>query len=284
MFLMQIRHALLLAFLLYTASLAAQIRTPAPSPAATVSQVVGLSKITIEYSRPSVKGRKIFGDLVPYDKVWRTGANRITTVQFEKDMSVNGQKIAAGTYGLYTFPGPKSWVLAFNSDSKQWGAYEYDDKKDVLRLSVKSEKTAKPVEHFNIAFDNFTPTATDVVLSWEKTAVRFRAQHDPHEQIMAAIRTETAKPDAKADTYYSAAEYYLEKNIDLPQALAWANKVLETDKNWWSYYLRAEAASRLNQCGQAEADAKVAMEGATKDKDTAYIKKINAVLTACGKK
>lgn len=270
--------------LLLGTALQAQIKTPAASPSATLSQVVGLSKVTIEYSRPSVKGRKIFGDLVPYGKVWRTGANKITSIQFEKDMMLNGQKIAAGTYGLYSFPGPKSWVLAFNSDSKQWGAYEYDEKKDVLRLTVKSEKPAKPVEHFTIAFDKFTPTAADIVLSWEKTAVRFRAEHDPHEQIMAAIRTETAKPDAKAGVYFAAAEYYVEKNLDLKQAMTWADKVLETDKNWWSYYLRADIASRLNQCDVATADAKTALEGATKDNDTAYIKKINAVLAKCGKK
>ena len=281
---MRFKHCLPLLFSLLATSLVAQIKTPASSPTSTVSQAVGLAKVTIEYSRPSVKGRKIFGDLVPFGKVWRTGANKITTIQFDKDVTLNGQKIAAGSYGLYTFPGQKNWAIVINSDDKQWGAYAYDPKKDVLRFDVKAEKLAALTEHFTIAFDKFTPTTVDVVLSWEKTAARFTVAHDPHDQIMAAIKTETAKPDAKADTYAAAADYYLEKNIDLPQAFAWATKVLETDKNWWSYYLRADVASRLNKCDQAVADAKVALEGATKDNDTSYIKKCNAVLKACGNK
>jgi len=281
---MTFKHCFTLLLSLLATSLMAQIKTPASSPTATLTQAVGLTKVTIEYSRPSVKGRKIFGDLVPFDKVWRTGANQITTIQFDKDLMLNGKKVAAGSYGLCTVPGIKSWTIVLNSDDKQWGAYAYDAKKDVLRFDVKPEKLGKLVEHFTIAFDKFTPTATDVVLSWEKTAVRFRIEHDPHEQIMAAIRTETAKPDAKADTYASAAEYYLEKNIDLPQAFAWANKMIETDKNWWSYYLRADIAAHLKNCDQAVADAKTALEGATKDKDTSYIKKSNAIIQSCGKK
>ena len=282
---MTFKHCLpLLLSILFATGLMAQIKTPASSPTATLSQAVGLAKVTIEYSRPSVKGRKIFGDLVPFDKVWRTGANKITTIQFDKDVTLNGQKIAAGSYGVYTFPGAKDWIIAINSDDKQWGAYAYDAKKDVLRLTVKAEKLPKLVEHFTIAFDKFSPTSADVVLSWEKTAARFTLAHDPHEQIMAAIKAETAKPDATADTYAAAADYYVEKNLDLNQALIWANKVIETDKNWWSYYLRADVASRLNRCDLAAADAKIALEGATKDKDTSYMKKCNAVLAKCGKK
>ena len=176
---LQLKLATLLCFL--AAGLTAQIRVPQPSPAATVTQAVGLTKVTIEYSRPSVKNRKIFGDLVPYGKVWRTGANKITTIRFDNDVTLNGQKLAAGSYGLYTFPGEKEWAIVFHADDKQWGAYEYDEKKDVLRLTVKAEKLDKLEEHFTIAFDNFTASAADVVLRWEKTAVRFRVEHDAHE-------------------------------------------------------------------------------------------------------
>ena len=281
---MHFRYRCTLLFALLATALLAQIRTPAPSPTTSLSQAVGLTKISIEYSRPSLKGRVIFGDLVPYNKVWRTGANRITKISFDQDLRLNGQSIKAGSYGWYTFPGKNFWIIALNSDDKQWGAYAYDPAKDVLRLTVKPEKLAQKVEHLTIEFDHFTPTATDVVLRWENTAVRFRAEHDPHEQILAAIKTETAKADANADTYSTAADYYLEHNLDLKQALIWADKMLETDKNWWSYYLRADAASRLKQCDLAAADAKIALEGATKDKDTAYIKKCNAVLAKCGKK
>lgn len=267
-----------------SSDISAQIQTPAASPFATLTQAVGLTKITIEYSRPSVKGRKIFGDLAPYGKVWRTGANRITTIKFDDDVRINGQKLAAGTYGWYSFPGKDIWTIALNSDAKAWGAYSYDAKKDVLRVTVKAEKLLTKIEHLTIEFDNFTPTAADVVLRWENTAVRFRVEHDPHEQIMAAIKTETAKSDASADTYSAAAQYYLDHDIDLNQALKWADKVLETDKNWWSYFLRAAIEAKLNQCDKAVADATTALEGAKKDKDDSYIKRSEKILADCKKK
>ncbi len=281
---MHMRQLCSLFLLLVSTGLLAQIRTPAPSPAASASQAFGLAKVSVEYSRPSVKGRQIFGDLVPYNKVWRTGANQITKIQFDQDVRLNGQLLKAGSYGWYSFPGKNFWIIALNSDDKQWGAYGYDPAKDVLRLTVKPEKLAQKVEHLTIAFDNFTPTATDVILSWENTAVRFRAEHDPHEQIMAAIKTETAKAGATADTYAAAAEYYLDHNIDLKQALTWADNVLETDKNWWSYYLRADIEAHLGQCDKAVADATIALEGAKKDKDDSYMKKSEKILADCKKK
>lgn len=276
----------LLTFLLFllATGLFAQIRTPASSPGATVTQAIGLAKVSVEYSRPSVKGRKIFGDLVPYGKVWRTGANRITTISFDQDVRINGQKFKAGSYGWYSFPGENFWQVALNTDDKQWGAYAYDAAKDVLRLTLKPEKLAQKVENFTIEFDNITSTTADVVLSWENTAVRFRVEHDPHEQIMAAIKTETAKADASADTYATAADYYNEHNIDLKQALVWADKVLESDKNWWSYYMRASIEAKLGQCDKAIADATISLAGAEKDKDDSYIKKSKQILTDCKKK
>ena len=269
---------------LFATGLFAQIHTPAASPAASVSQAVGLTKVTINYSRPSAKGRKIFGDLVPLGKVWRTGANEITTIRFEQDVRINGQKLAAGSYGWYSFPGKNVWTLALNLDDKAWGSYTYDSKKDVLRIAVKPEKLLQKVEQLSIGFENFTSTATDVVLRWENTAVRFRVEHDPHAQIMASIKTETAKADASADTYATAAGYYFDNNIDLQQALTWSNKVLETDKNWWSYYQRAAIEAKLGQCDKAVSDANTALEGAKKENDTSYIKKSQQILTDCAKK
>lgn len=278
------RNLLTLLLTLLATGLFAQIRTPASSPGATVTQAVGLAKVSIEYSRPSVKGRKIFGDLVPYGKVWRTGANKITKISFDEDVRINGQKMKAGSYGWYSFPGENVWQVVLNTDDKQWGAYAYDAAKDVLRLTLKPEKLAQKVENFTIEFDNITSTAADVVMRWENTAVRFRVEHDPHEQIMAAIKTETAKADASADTYATAADYYNEHNIDLKQALVWADKVLESDKNWWSYYMRASIEAKLGMCDKAVADATLSLAGAEKDKDDSYIKRSKQILTDCKKK
>lgn len=261
----------------------AQIQLPANSPSATVSQSVGLTKVTIDYSRPSMKGRKIFGTLVPLGQVWRTGANRITTIKFDDEVMLNGQKVAAGKYALATIPESKSWTIILNSDAEQWGTYSYDPKKDVLRFTVPVENTKMPVEHFTIEFDRFKPTQTDVVLSWEKTKVRFTVVQDPHDRIMAKIKEETAKPDAKGDVFFTAAEYYRDKNIDLKQALAWASKALESDKGYWVYQLRASIEAKLGMCKEATEDAKMCIEGAKKDKDTSYVRMGEKIVRECGK-
>jgi hypothetical protein len=199
---------LLLSFI--STGLFAQIKTPAPSPTATVSQNVGLTKVTVEYSRPSVKGRLIFGDLTPFGKVWRTGANKITTIKFDHDVLIEGQKIAAGSYGWYSIPGKEEWIIALNSDDKQWGAYAYDQSKDIRRITVKPYQVPM-TEVLTIALEQTSPNSLNVILSWETTAVKFKVEHDPHDQILAEIKEKTAKADCTADTYFDAADYYYEK-------------------------------------------------------------------------
>src|SRR5690349_20026562 len=125
--------------LLATTSAFAQMRTPRPSPSATLTRTVGLTDITIKYSRPGVKGRTIWGDLVPYDKVWRTGANEATTISFSDDVKIEGQKLPKGTYSLHTIPGADQWTINFNGVADQWGSYSYDQAKDVLRVNVKPQ-------------------------------------------------------------------------------------------------------------------------------------------------
>jgi hypothetical protein len=271
-----------LAFLAFMAhSLLAQIQTPAPSPVATVSQKFGLAMVNIEYSRPAVKGRKIFGDLVPFGKVWRTGANKITTITFDKEVMINGKKLAAGSYGWYTIPNANEWTIALNSDDKQWGAYAYDEKKDVLRLNVKAEKLAKNVENMTIAIESVNTNKVDIILSWNKTAVRFAAEHDPHEQIMAQIKAATSKADCSNDDLMTAADYYLTKGIQLEQAKKWMDMVIEKEKEYWTYQLRAEILSKLGQCSAANEDAKIARERAEKENDPGYVKKAEKVLATC---
>ena len=136
-----------------------------PSPPATVTG----TNFTIEYSRPSLKGRKAFGELEPYGKVWRTGANEATTFEAKKDLKINGQTLPAGTYALFTIPGEQEWTIIFNKTAKQWGAYKYDEKQDALRVKVKPTKTAAPVEQFTIAADK---TST-VTLAWDNTQAAF---------------------------------------------------------------------------------------------------------------
>ncbi|WP_242582477.1 DUF2911 domain-containing protein [Hymenobacter telluris] len=136
-----------------------------PSPPATVTA----PNFTIEYSRPSLKGRKAFGELEPYGKVWRTGANEATTFEAKKDLKINGQALPAGTYALFTIPGEQEWTIIFNKTAKQWGAFKYDEKQDALRVKVKPTKTAAPVEQFTIAADK----AGTVTLAWDNTQAAF---------------------------------------------------------------------------------------------------------------
>ncbi len=261
----------------------AQINIPAASPSTILTQTLGLTKITVDYSRPSVKGRKIFGDLVPYGKVWRTGANKITSIKFEDEIFVNGASMKAGSYGLYTIPGKGEWTIIFNRDDKQWGSYEYDTKKDVIRFTVQPIQPEQFTEQMTIDFAEFTPTTALLSIRWESTEVRFKLEHKVEAKIMAEIAEKTAKPDATTDTYFAAADYYFQKGINLDQALGWANKVLEKSKEYWTYQLVARIAAKQNNCAVAIPNAEKSMELAKKAGDDAYVKLNQAVLGQCKK-
>ena len=261
----------------------AQINTPAASPSAMLTQTLGLTKITVDYSRPSVKGRKIFGDLVPYAKIWRTGANKITSVKFDDDVLVNGAILKRGSYGLYTIPGKSDWMIIFNSDDKQWGSYGYDIKKDIIRFNVQPIQPQEFTEQMTIDFVEFTPKSAFLSIKWESTEVRFKIEQKVEEKIMAEIAEKTSKTEVTSDTYFSAADYYYQKGIKLDEALGWANKVLEKSKEYWTYQLVARIAAKQNNCIVAIPNAEKSMELAKKAGDDAYIKLNQLVLSQCKK-
>ncbi len=267
-----------------TFSLNAQIQTPAPSPSATAIQQVGLATVTLEYSRPSLKGRKMIGStLVPFGQVWRTGANKIPNLKLSTDVTIEGQKVAAGTYGIFTIPNATEWTVILSKKPDQWGAYDYKEADDLLRFKVKSEKLAAKEEHFTMAFSDFTKTSAKVAIRWENTQVKFNIAHDPDAQIMAEIQSKTSAAEVSSDTYFGAAEYYFDTNRDLNQALAWAHKVVEKDKEYWTYYLRAKIAAKLGKCDIAADDATKGLELAKKANDAAYVTNHTNVLKSCGK-
>jgi hypothetical protein len=262
----------------------AQIVTPAPSPLATVSQAVGLANVSLEYSRPSLKGRKIFGSsLVPYGQVWRTGANKVPNLTFNKDLNIEGKELKAGTYGIITIPNASSWTVILSKNPNQWGTYEYKETEDAIRFTVKSTLLKEKTEHFTMGFEDFNSTSVHIFISWENTKVRFKLSQDPHAEIMASIAEKTAATDANTDTYFSAAEYYLQHNQDLNKALDWANKVVEKDKQYWTYNLRGSIAAKMGKCDVATADAKAGLPLAEASKDNAYLAKLNQILAACKK-
>lgn len=281
---MKLKNLFLISLILLSETLFAQIKTPAVSPSATVTQSIGLTKVTIDYSRPSVRGRKIFGDLVPYGKVWRTGANRITTIKLDDDMHINGAPVKAGSYGLYTIPGESAWVIIINKDDKQWGSYEYDVNKDVIRFSVQPLRIEPMVEQMEIQFEESTLTSAFIAINWESTSARFKIEHRVDDKIMAEIKEKTAKPDVTNETLFSAADYYYTKNYNLPQALEWSKKVVEKEKEYWTYQLVARIASKMGDCKTAIPNAEKSMELATKAGDDAYIKLNRQVFMECGRK
>jgi Protein of unknown function (DUF2911) len=267
-----------------TLSIQAQISTPAPSPAATLSQGVGLAKVTIEYSRPSLKGRKIFGTpLAAYGSVWRTGANKIPNLTFSQEVTIEGQKVPAGTYGLFTIPTENEWTIILSKNPNQWGAYDYKESDDLLRVKVKSQKLATTEEHFTMEFADFTPTSAKIAIRWENAQVKFTVAHDPDAQIMAEIKEKTAAANPTTDTYFAAADYYYSTNRDLKQAYEWATKVVEKDQKYWTYYLHGKIAAKIGKCDVAVADAEKGLKMAKEANDGAYIVNHTKVLKDCGK-
>ena len=258
----------------------AQIRVPAASPAATVSQAVGLAKVTVDYSRPALKGRVMFGDQVPYGKVWRTGADRSTKVTVSEPIIVNGTSLPAGSYGLFTIPGQTEWTVIFSKDAMGSGAFNYKAENDVMRFSVKPEKIT-PTEYFTIEFADFTPTSANLTLRWENVQIKVPLKQEPDAQIIAQLNEELAKSEVKPGTYYLAANYYFDTKRDLKQARIWADKLLETSKEYWTYYLRAKIAARQGDCKTAIADATSGLELARKGNDDAYVKNHQRVLADC---
>jgi hypothetical protein len=259
----------------------AQISTPAPSPAATVKQSFGLAEATIEYSRPSLKGRKMMGStLVPYGKVWRTGANKIPNLILSKDVEIDGNKVPAGTYGII-IPNATSWTIILSGNANQWGTYGYKESEDKFKFSAKVEKPLAKEENFTMGFSDLTLESANIFIAWENTKVKFKVSHNPNELIMAEIKEKTVMADAKSDTFFGAAEYYFDKGLDLNQAFEWANKVVAEEKAYWTYNLRGKIAAKLGKCDVAVADANAGMILAKKENDPSYVIKLQSILNSC---
>lgn len=263
----------------------AQINTPAASPGATVSQTVGLAKVTIEYSRPLLKGRQMMGTkIIPYGKVWRTGANKIPNLTISDDILMEGKMVKAGTYGLVTIPGEKSWTIILSSNANQWGTYNYKPEEDVLRFDVAAVALANSEEQFTFGFNSTGTTTADLYIKWEKTSVFVHLSHDAEMRIMQEIAEKTSAANVTSDTYYDAANYYYENGKDLTKAYEWANKLVSMDKQYWTYYVRAKIAAKLGHCDVAIADAQAGLELAIKENDAAYIENHQRVIKQCSGK
>ena len=234
-----------------------QLATPLPSPNATVSQTVGVTKIEVVYSRPSVKGRTIWGELVPYDKVWRTGANAVTKITFDGDVMVEGQKLAAGAYGLYTIPGKTEWTVIFNTVST--GGPDHVAEKDALRVKVKPVPVEMK-ELFTIGFPAVTSDGATLAFTWEKLRVPVTIAVDTKARFLANAKDAVAK--AKADDWQTplvAARYLYDNKYASDEAGAWIDKSIATKATFGNLSVKANALAAEGKKKDAVAAAEKAL-------------------------
>lgn len=253
----------------------AQVQAPAASPAGSVTTVVGLTDVKIEYSRPRVKGRKIFGTdatvLVPYGKIWRTGANNGTRITFSDDVTVEGVAVPKGTYLLLSWPGASEWTIALNKDvSLGGGVDKYDASKDAAKFKVKPEKLTEKVEvlTFNIGDISDDSKSAKIQMAWENTSVKFTVTTDFDKKVMESIASAT-----KVDpyNYFVAATYYMDNNRDLKQALEWVTKAAdEMGGPYWVLYQKARIQKALGDKSGAIASANASIESAKKQNNADY--------------
>jgi len=269
--------ALFAAASIFTTNVSAQLKTPAPSPAQTLKQAFALSEITIDYSRPSVKGRTIFGDVVPFGKVWRTGANGSTKITFGEDVKVEGNDVKAGTYAIYSVPDKDMWEIMLYKDLTMGGdVSSYKKEDEVLRFKVKSSALAANVETFTINVADVTPSKANIELQWEKTRVAFSVVADIDTKIMKNIENTVIKDNKP---YFSAASYYYENDKDMKQALEWADKAVAANpKAYWVVLLKAKIQVKLKDNKGANATATQALTLAKEDQDDAYVKMAEKII------
>ena len=262
---------------LTSSTLSAQLKVPAPSPMQTIKQAFALSDITIEYSRPSAKGRVIFGDVVSFGSVWRTGANSTTKITFGEDVKVEGNDVKAGTYGLYTIPNKDSWEIMLYKDLTLGGnVADYKKENEVARFTVKPTSLTEKVETFAINVADITANSANVELVWEKTRAAFKVVADIDSKIMKTIETTIVKDNRP---YYQAASYYYDNDKDLKLASEWIDKAIANNpKAYWVVLLKAKIQYKAKDLKGAAITAEQAKVLATADQDDAYIKMAEKII------
>lgn len=268
------RTLIAVAFLLSTVfSANAQMTTPRPSPSAEVMQTVGLTDVSITYSRPAKKDRAIFGALVPFGDLWRTGANMASTIEFSTDVTIDGKTLEAGKYALYTKPGEKTWDVIFYSDWEIGGTpKEWEESKVALMTTVKVGKRATSLESFRISVENLTASSADLMLEWDMTMVKVPMMFPTEEIAMKSIEKTMNGPSA--NDYASAAAYYLEQKKDLEKAYEWINEALATQdkKPYWWLRRKSLIEAELGKKDMAIATAKESMAAAQEAGNMDYVR------------
>jgi hypothetical protein len=222
---------------------------PRVSPNASVSQTIGYTTITINYCRPGVKGRKILGEVVPYNKIWRTGANESTTIQFTTDVMIHGNKVPAGIYSLWTLPTENEWTIILNKDYKAWGL-DYNEKEDFLRFNVKPEQ-GNQTERLQFSFGDITDNSTSVFINWDNFQIAFEIKIDLGGQVYKAVKEKISVNPTKWSIYADAAQYAADNDLLLKEALEWIDQAIYINKVYTAYYIKAKVLLKMNKTTEA---------------------------------
>ena len=250
-----------------------QVKTPQPSPKSVINQVVGLTDVEIEYSRPSARGRVVLGQLVPFGKLWRTGANANTTISFSEDVVIDGKTLKKGKYALFTLPRIETWEIIFYTKTDNWGNPDtFSEENVALRAIVKPEMTSRNVETFTIDITNLDNNFAILNLMWEKTLVALKFEVPTQKAAIASIEKALAGPTA--GDYFSSAQFFYQSNGDLTKALTYVNKALElnTDKPFYYNRLKSLIQAKSGDKKGALETAKISLAASILAKNNDYVK------------
>ena len=257
----------------FTFSAKAQIEAPQPSPFGKIEQKVGLTDVSIEYSRPGMRGRTIFGDLVPFGEVWRTGANANTKITFSDDVKINGQELKKGSYAIYTIPSEDSWEVMFYSSTDNWGVpQEWDESKVALKATAETMEMPMPMETFTIVIDDLKNDSASLNFIWEKTIAMLKMEVPTDEKALSSIEKVMNGPTA--NDYFAAGSYYQEAGKDLDKAYNWVSKAAEMagDQAFWILRRKSLIEAEMGKKQEAIATAKKSLASAEKANNADYVK------------
>ena len=249
---------------------APKLEFPAASPGCTIKQRVGLTDIEVTYSRPSVKGRQIFGNVVPFGAVWRTGANNSTKINFSTDVKLNGQNVPAGVYSLFTIPGEEQWTIIINKTVDKSGT-QYDEKSDLLRLKTTAMDLSMSIESFTIEFNHIRDDSALLNLVWDNTVVPIKIELDVTSKLLPQIDA-AMSAEGGNKPYYQAAMFYYDHGQDLQKASKWIDAAIAQREAYYVVHLKAKILAKLGDKNGATAAAKHSSELASQAKDTAYVR------------
>lgn len=280
------KSILFITLLFISGSIIAQLESPKLSPLAKLEQTIGLTQVKIEYSRPSLRGRKAFGEVVPLDEVWRTGANKNTTIYFSDDVLIGGKTLKKGTYSLYTKPSENNWAVYFYTTTDNWGTPD-EWKEENIALEVNTEvKNNQPVkETFTMDFENITTESATLGFAWDKVKVELSIEVPTNEKMDASIKNVMNGPSP--NDYYAAASFYLEEKKELDKALVWIDEAIvgRGDKStFWMYHLKSKIQAEMKDIKGAIKTAEISLAKSKEAEHAGYIKRNEELLLELKKK